>query len=245
MKTHPVLPCMFAAALFGILLPAQVRAATVAFRNTLDDGTGAHALATESFVLFDNTDSNPANDGSGMIGSMTISGAAILAFWNMGDIAAIQSAFQPFGAAFTLESTGLAGAFLDSRSADTRASQNTFGGSPVYLWAYKGLAIDTATEHLIAQLAAAFPTDPEGGASLNAVANLRPGEVANLVVGGIGNFSEDYGGGSGPLPGFNTVRLVPEPCTTALFLFGLVPLMGWRWRRSLSSGKGISNIRQN
>lgn len=133
--------------------------------------------------------------------------------------------------AFTLESTGLAGAFLDSRSAATRASQNSFGGSPVYLWAYKGSSIGMATEHLIAHMAAAFPIDPESGAPLGAAANLRPAEVANLDVGGMGNFSEDYGGGSSPLPGFNTIPLVPEPCTTGLVLFGLVPLMHRRAKR--------------
>jgi len=198
-------------ALLGAAPVPCLEAASIVLRNTLDDGTGAYAIANAAFSPFDNTDSNPANNGGGVLGRMTISDAAITAFWDVGNVAAIQAAFRPFGSAFTLESTGLAGAFLDTRSADTRASQNAFGGSAIYFWAYKGLSLGAATEHLIARLATAFPTDPESGPILNGTANLRPGEVANLVAGGAGNFSRDYGGGSGPLAGFNTVAAVPEP----------------------------------
>jgi hypothetical protein len=220
MKRIPFPTYFLTAVLLSATAACRGDAATIIFRNTLDDGTGAHALATAAFVPFDNTDSNPLNNGGGMLGKMTISDAAILAFWNAGNIAAIQAAFQPFGTGFTLESTGLAGAFLDSRTADTRASQNSLGGSPVYFWAFKGPTIGAATEHLIAHLAATFPTDPESGPTLTANANLRPGEIANLVVGGSGNFSFDYGGGSGTLPGFNTVAQVPEPAGHWLLLGG-------------------------
>jgi hypothetical protein len=219
---NPTSPWKVAAALtFSLaMFAANAPAATIVLRNTLDDGTGAHGIANSAFTPFDNTDADATNNGGGQIGRMTISDAAILAFWNVGNIAAIQAAFQPFAAPFTLESTGLAGAFLDTRSADTRASLNDFGGSAIYFWAFKGVTLGVASEHLIARLATSFPTDPESGPALSGTAHLRVGEVANLIVGGVGNFALDYGGGSGPLPGFNTVAPVPEPGVGSLLLVG-------------------------
>lgn len=220
MENSPIQVCLLAVIVHAAMLCFAARGATIAIRNTLDDGTGAYAIASESFVPFDNTDSDQSDDGLGVLGTMTISDAAIVAFWNAGNIAAIQAAFQPFGAPFTLESTGLARASLDTRSADTRASQNDFGGSPIFLWVCKGLTIGAATEHLIAGLAASFPTDPQSGSPLNETANLRPGEVANLVVGRAGAFSLDYGAGSGPLPSYSTVAAVPEPTAALLMVMG-------------------------
>jgi hypothetical protein len=230
MKNTPFHAFTLAIVIHAAMLHDAAQGAAITIRNTLDNGTGAYAIATKSFVPFDNTDPNPNNNGFGVLGRMTVSDAAIAAFWNAGNIPAIQAAFQPFGAPFTLESTGLAGAFLDTRSADTRASQNNFGGSPIFLWVYKGLTIGAATEHLIASLAAAFPTDPESGGPLTGTANLRPGGVSNLIVGGAGGFSLDYGAGSGPLPGYNTVAPVPEPSTVSLCLVGVTFLA--RRRRS-------------
>ena len=206
-------------ALVMSVVPVRVAsAAAIVVQNTSEFGTGAYAIATSRFALFDNTDSVGTNDGFGVLGRMNISDAAILSLYLAGDVASIRNAFEPFSTPFSLETTGLAGAFSESRSADTRASVNHLGGSAVYLWIYKGSSIAGATEHLIAHLAAAFPTDPELGPPQTASVSLRPGGVANLVVGNFAAFSFDYGAGES-LPGYSTVpaAVIPEP-STAIFL---------------------------
>jgi len=95
----------------------------VTIRNTNDQGTGAYAVATSGFVLFDNMDSDPTNNGFGVLGKMSFANGSIAANFYSGNIAAIQSGFQQFSTPFTLDSTGFAGAFLDSRSASTKASE--------------------------------------------------------------------------------------------------------------------------
>ena len=90
---------------------------------------------------------------------MNIRDAAILSLYLAGDVASMRNAIEPCSTPFSLETTGLAGAFLESRSGDTRVSINDLGGNAVYLWIYKGSSSTGATEHLIARLAAAFPTD--------------------------------------------------------------------------------------
>lgn len=212
----------------GLVLAPKTRGAEITVRNTLEDGTGAHAIATATFELFDNSDASFSNDGFGTIGRMTLSNASIASYFAAGNIAAIQSAFVPFASVFTLDSTGLSGAFLDTLSADTRASQNAFGGSPVYFWGYRGASLPAASEHLIVQLKTVFPTDPEVGSVLQGTALLQPGGVASVIVGGFGNFSYDYGAGSGPLPGYNTAAVVPEPAGVGLLALGLSLLLG-RW----------------
>ena len=202
----------------SVVLVRVASAAAIVVQNTSEFGTGAYAIATSRFALFDNTDSVGTNDGFGVLGRMNISDAAILSLYLAGDVASIRNAFEPFSTPFSLETTGLAGAFSESRSADTRASISTLGGSAVYLWIYKGSSITGATEHLIARLAAAFPTDPEIGSPQTASASLRPGGVANLVVGNFAAFTFDYGAGEA-LPGYSTVPVeaIPEP-STAIFL---------------------------
>ena len=220
-----------------LLAPGILDAALVTIQNTNDQGTGANAVATSSFVRFDNTDSDSTNDGYGVIGKMNLGNGSIAANFNARNVAAIQSAFVQFSTPFTLDTTGLAGAFLDSRSGSTKASENGFGGSLIYVWIYKGATIATATEHLIIGLPNTFPTDPESGASLSANAFVRPTDSAQVIVGGLGNYSFDYEAGSGPLPGYNTVPVVPEPAATALVALGFLYL-GTHVRRRRNSHPG-------
>lgn len=197
--------------------------ATVIVQNTNEEGTGAYAAATSEFQLFDNTDALAANDGFGVMGRMTINDAQIARFYLAGDIPSIRDAFVPFSTPFSLETTGLAGAFLESRSGDTRASINHFGGSAIWLWIYKGSSIATATEHLLAQMTAVFPTDPENGSLLFAAARFSPSGVASLPVGRLGAFSFDFGAGE-TLPGYSTVPIgvIPEPTAAAMMAIGCI-----------------------
>jgi N-acetylneuraminic acid mutarotase len=96
---------------------------------------------------------------------MTISDSAVTALVMAGDMTGLNAAFVPFDStsgAFDLGSLAQ-GAFEVDRSQDTRASQNAFGGSSIFLWLYKGTSRTAATEYLLMKLSATFATDPEVG----------------------------------------------------------------------------------
>lgn len=230
---HPIrIPVWLASTslLATLVLAPEIHGAEITVRNTLEDGTGAHAIATATFELFDNSDASFSNDGFGIIGRMTISNALISSYFTAGDMTSIQNAFVPFASPFTLDGTGLSGAFLETRSADTRASQNAFGGSAIYFWVYRGSSIAGASEHLIVQFDATFPTDPETGSALQGSAALWPAEVAAVLVGGFGNYAHDYDAGSGPLPGYSTSAPAPEPASASLLAVGFSLMLGGRLR---------------
>lgn len=192
-------------------------AATITIDNLNTTGDGAFGLVDNAGTLL------TAATGRVAIGRMSMSDASITNNFNLGNIAAIWAAFQPFDTAFNPDSLA-PGAFQFDLMADTRASQNALGGSDIYVWAWNDANATPvlSSQSLIAHLTDIFPTDPElPGSPLTAVAHLRPSEAA-LVIGFSGPQTYDYGLGSGSL---NVYRLeamaAPEPSRAILTLMGL------------------------
>ncbi|MFN0079447.1 MAG: hypothetical protein ACKVY0_23530 [Prosthecobacter sp.] len=205
--------------LFGLaalwLSVASAGAATITIDNLNAAGDGAFGLADNSGTLLTTA------TGRVIIGRMTMSDASITNHFNLGNIADIWAAFQPFDTAFNPDSLA-PGAFQLDRIADTRASHNALGGNAIYVWAWNNTSATpvSATQGLIAHLSDVFPTDPElPGSPLTAVAHLR--SPAALVVGAVGT-SYDYNLGSGPLPTYqlSVAGAAPEPSRAALALIG-------------------------
>ena len=143
-------------ALFATCLLAlgSSKAATLTLSNQNTASNGAYGVADSTGALYSGT------GVLGVMGRMTISDAAITAAYATGNIAAISAGFQPFDPAtgtFALNSLGASGAFETSKDYDTRASANSFGGSAIYVWIYKGTTRANATEHLIVKLSAPSP----------------------------------------------------------------------------------------
>ncbi len=210
---------------------AKTGAATITIDNLDATGEGAFGLADNAGTLL------TAATGQMVIGRMSMSDASIANHFNLGNLAAIWAAFQPFDTAFDPDSLA-AGAFQLDRIADTRVSQSAFGGSGMYLWAWNSTSATpvSASQSLIAHFSDVFPTDPElPGSPLTAAAHLRPSTAA-LVVGFSGPQTYDYGLGSGPL---NVYRLdtvaAPEPSRAILTLMGL-SLVFLNRRRRLARG---------
>ncbi len=196
---------------------AAAGAATITIDNLNAVGDGAFGLADNSGTLLTTA------TGRVIIGRMTMSDASITNNFNLGNIADIWAAFQPFDTAFDPDSLA-PGAFQLDRIADTRASQNALGGTAIYVWAWNNTSATpvSAAQSLIAHLPDVFPTDPElPGSPLTTVAHLR--SPAALVVGAVGT-AYDYGLGSGPLPTYQLsaagAGAAPEPSRAALALIG-------------------------
>mgnify|MGYP001224289146 CR=1 FL=1 len=228
MKLRSLFPlCLSLACLFI----GEARSATVIFDNVNGSGNAAYGIRDADGVLVSGV------GFQGALGYFTISNSAISSSFAGNDLAAIQSGFtqfDPVDGTFSLSSLA-AGAFQTNEIFDTKASSNTFGGSIVYAVLYKGTSIATATELLIAQLNAQFPTDPEIGLTATLNVSLAPSSVTNLVVGSSGGPAHDYGLGGGELPTFGMVAAVPEPSRSLLLLGGLACL-GWRRRQQESKG---------
>jgi hypothetical protein len=196
----------------------QAQCATIVFGNANDDGDAAFGIRDANGVLV---------SGSGFQGAMgyfTISNSAISSSFAGNDLAAIGSAFaqfDPVGGSFAL-GADFPGFFQTSEIFDTRASVNSFGGRAIYAVLYKGTSIATASELLIAQLNAQFPTDPVIGFDPPVTVLLSPATVNNLVIGTSGGPSHDYSLGGGALPTFGLVAAVPEPTRAGLLVLGLM-----------------------
>lgn len=176
-------------------------AATLTVSNASSGGNGFHGIATEAGALLS------PGQARGVLGRMTLTDGEIATLVAAGDLAALNAAFQPFGNDFALElsDSGPAGAFEKSVSADSRASANSFGGSPVHVWIHLGNDRTTAGQYLLAKLNATFPTDAEEAPPAFASLTLRPGTIALLQAGSLAG-SHDYGLGGGTL---GTLRLQP------------------------------------
>jgi len=203
----------------------SLRGATVTISNLSDLGNGAHGVRDASGVLV-----NDAVGFRGAMGYFTITDSQISSSFSGGDFAGIASGFQmfdPIAGFFTLNSFA-AGAFQSSETFDTKVSSNSFGGQPIYVVLFRGAALASATELLVAKLTDLFPTDPEIGAPLPSSTALRPSKVGSLVVGSVGA-THDYGFGSGPLTSYQ-LAAVPEPSRALLLLGGVAGLMMRRRR---------------
>jgi hypothetical protein len=223
---HKHLLLSFTALWFSV---GNASAATITIDNLNAAGNGAFGLADNAGTLL------TAATGQVVIGRMSMSDASIANNFNLGNIAAIWAAFQPFDTAFNPDSLA-PGAFQFDLMADTRASQNALGGTDIYVWAWNDANATpvSSSQSLIAHLTDIFPTDPElPGSPLTAVAHLRPSEAA-LVVGFSGPQTYDYGLGSGSL---NVYRLdamaAPEPSRAILTLMGLSLVFFYRRRKQV------------
>jgi len=189
-------------------------AATITIDNFNADNDGAFGLTDNSGALLTTA------TGRVIIGRMTMSDASITNNFNLGNIADIWAAFQPFDTAFDPDSLA-PGAFQQNLTADTRASQNALGGSAIYVWAWNNTSATpvSAAQGLIAHLPGLFPTDPEVGSPLIAFEHLR--SPAALIVGSNGT-PYDYGFGSGSLPTYqlSVAGAAPEPSRVILMLVG-------------------------
>ncbi len=184
---------------FGFALASP--AATLTVSNASSAGNGFHGLATEAGALLS------PGQARGVLGRMTLSDSEIAELVEAGDLVALDAAFQPFGSDFALElsNSGPAGAFEKAVTADSRASANQFGGSPVHVWIHLGADRGTAAQYLLAKLNTSFPTDAEEAPPAFASLALRPGSIA-LLHAGSQTGSHDYGLGGGAV---STLRLQP------------------------------------
>lgn len=184
---------------FGFALASP--AATLTVSNASSSGNGFHGLATEAGALLS------PGQARGVLGRLTLSDSEIAELVEAGDLTALNAAFQPFGSDFALQLTdsGPAGAFETSVTADSRASANDFGGSPVHVWIHLGADRASASQYLLAKLNTTFPTDPEEAPPAFASLALRPDSIALLHAGSLAG-SHDYGLGGGAV---STLRLQP------------------------------------
>lgn len=180
---------------FALMLKTvPLQAATLTLSNLNTDFDGYHALADLAGTPLG------ATGAAGNIGLMTITDGEITTLVTARNFTALNAAFVPFGTSggtFLLNSAGANGAVESSLDNDTRASQNAFGGSSIYVWLYKGTSRTSATEFFLAKLSSLFPTDPEGGPPSGPDdVFLRPSTVATLFAGASGPQTFDYGLGS-------------------------------------------------
>lgn len=181
----------------GLALACAAPAATLTLSNYNAGSTALHGIADKSGARL------APGAGAGVIGRMkTLSDTQVQALVDEGDIAALDADFEvfdPVSGAFDLANLEEDGAFEVVLSADTRASQNAFGGSAIYVWLYKGASRIAAEEFFLAKLGSQFPTDPEDLPPLGPVeVRVMPGNLAQLFSGAVGPGEHDYGLGGGP-----------------------------------------------
>ena len=181
--------------LVGLTLSSLSWSATLTFSNFTADGTALHGIADSDDVLIGE------GQGFGVLGRMTVTDGEIATMLEENNIAGLVAAFEVFdptaSGTFTLNSLDQNGAFETSITYDTRASQNAFGGSPIYVWLYKGATRLTATNMLLAKLNANFPTDSETNPPQGPIrVYLRP-DTATFATGSVGSSTHDFGFGGG------------------------------------------------
>lgn len=199
----------------GFCTLAAASMANVLVQNVSENDQGIYSLFNQQGVLL-----SPEVGNTVRLGTFT-EGFNIGEAWSSGDIYALESNFLQFGHNGSLlpidEVHGLIQELFTSDNA-------AFSAKPIVLW-----VSDTADflnplgQHLIFR----FNTNFDMGPSSEQTVSLRPG-TGDLLVGGFGFYSHDYGLPDGALPGFNLEAVVPEPATYALVigaaLAGLVAL---------------------
>ncbi len=204
---------LFALLASSLLALASSHAATLTISNQNALANGANGVADSTGAL------HSGSGAAGVIGRMTISDAAISAAALANNVSVIDAGFEAFASTsgtFTLNSLGSNGAFEVVKDFDTRASINSFGGSSIYLWIYKGASRATATEHFLVKLSSTFPTDSETEPPTGPLhLYLRPDTVVQVFAGVQSATTHDYGQGSGPLATFRTLPLNEAPVASA------------------------------
>jgi VCBS repeat-containing protein len=180
-------------------LTTAMPGATLTVSNLSTGGNGFHGVANQAGQLL------APGQARGVIGRMTLDDTAIEQHVAAGNLAALDTAFQALGGDFAiaLSDAGPDGAFEKSVTGDTRASANSLGGSPVFLWIYLGTNRVTANQYLLVKLKASLPTDAEEAPPAFASLAVRPDTIDVLYSGSV-NGTHDYGLGSGALA---TLRL--------------------------------------
>ncbi len=202
-----------------LMVSFATQAATVTVDN-FSDGGGAYGVRDASGAFI--------TDGGyrGAIGKFSITDSAIQTSFSGGDVAAVSAGFQVFGSEFS--QAVIPGAFQQDA---VNAYPSSFSGTE-YLVLYKGSSLATATELLIAKLLSTFPTDTSPLPAVTGFAQLRPSNVATLLVGSTGA-AFDFGGTDGALPSFQMalVTASPEPSRAMLAGLGLMGLVIRRRRK--------------
>ena len=186
-----------------VWLASSVQALDVTVSNYASGFEALHGVADKNGVLI-------ASGGGGVLGRVTASDATVNALVVAGDIAGLNAVFQPFGSSFPLPNLSASGTFEATASMSTRASQNSFGGSSIFLWLFRGSNRLEATEYLLVKLNAVYATDPEIGVGPDGMeVYLRPSSVATLFAGAIGPGTHDYGLGGGAVTIFRMIDAAP------------------------------------
>ncbi|HEY1080763.1 MAG TPA: Ig-like domain-containing protein [Prosthecobacter sp.] len=192
-KLFSILGCclMFASASQG---------ATITISNYSTGLNGVHGIADAASTRLGGA---TARGTLGRMNGLTESQVADLA--TAGNITALNAAFQPFGDDFALDSLGAAGAFESEIFFDTHPSVRPgYGGSPIYVWMYKGTSRTSSSEYLLVRLTANFPTDSDLPSSpINVY--VRPDNVAQVLAGTTGGATFDYGLGGGAFALYQTI----------------------------------------
>ncbi len=184
------------------LCGGALQAATLALTNADATGTGAYAVTTSSGALL------PAS-AHAALGRFTLSETDLQNALAANNIAAVEAAWQGFGAGFPLNGFGAPGRLDAVAHGDTRPSASALGGEAVWLWISDQTSRTASTQHLIVRLDAVFPTDSETLPPAGPVAlALRPDRIAKVMIGGVSAATHDFGFGSGPLV---TLRLGNAP----------------------------------
>jgi len=170
---------------------------------------------TDGYALFDSEGNLlPSSlDGNIRIGFFNDAFNANSA-WTAGDLAALNANFNQFGSAFGIFA-GFDGAFQDGAT----STDSAFSSQEIVLWVSNSESFtDSSSEHLIVAFdSIVFPADEING-SESVILGIDPSSFIGSgggLAGEFGNYSHDFGLGSGSLPGFNTVSVVPEPSTYA------------------------------
>ncbi len=146
--------------------------------------------------------------------------------WANGDLAGLDSNFHRVGPLWGMyDAPGNDGLFeIDMTLGET----DQYSAFNVVLWISNGTDFaDIAAQHLIYEFSITFPDGTDLFLSREAILGIDTGD---LIAGGWGNYSHDYG--LGPvLPGFNLAS-IPEPSTWLLLGIAGAGFAAARRRRS-------------
>ncbi len=205
---------LFIPAILLIASASSAYSSSIAIQNINSSETAGYALFDSAGTLLPDTLTDNIRVG------FFNDGFDAAASWATGDLTALNTNFNTYGAEFGIF-TGFDGGF-QAAPTDTDAS---FSSKDVTLWvSSNGSFSDTNAEYLIYTFSAkSFPADEVNGSE-----SIILGEDAGSFLAGageFGNFNHDFGFGGGSLPGFNTVSVVPEPSAYAA-IAGFLAL-GW------------------
>jgi len=192
------------------------QAAVVTVTNMNNAGDGAFSLFSQSGTLVPGTTTDNLR-----LGYFSIPDSSVQSLWASGNLTALGSNFVQYGSSFGMQDFGAG--FNGVFQGGPTDNSDPFVGKTMTLWASTGSNfLSTSSEYLIFRFDETFQPELWVGGQV-----LLGTSSGMLLVGAFGNFSYDYGLGSGTLPGYNTVATVPEPATGVLAGLGALWLF-WR-----------------